>query len=648
MEKMFFYFDLCAIVVCVILIVALISRKLTKGRSNILFMMLVVAVFLTAFFDIIATSLDYSTEVTKYATPIRYLLNTLYFMFRSITVPLYIMYVCSHMGISYLFYEDRVFRRILAIPVFLASVIILSNPFTHLVFSIGDDLKYYRGPLTFALYFIGFYFVVVAFVIIHKNYQLLTKGKMIVLQMFLPINVVSVVLQMIWSDVRFELFITTLLLIAMAITVQRPEDLVDYIVNANSYSAFISDVKKSYIAKTPMVFMFVKFTNYYVLRRSIGHDYYSKLLRNISDKMYRISKIMKVHGEIYYLDNGSFAVMTSMREYEQLLDMGRIIAAYLQEPMKMEHLEVMLDARVCVATTPEDIDNEAALLLFAKNFQNKVPEERRLILLSSLMSSRDFRLRNDIDAIINRGIQTKNFEMYYQPIYSIKKKKYVSAEALIRLKDPKYGFVSPALFIPAAEESGAIHQIGDYVLEEVFSFIASTDFRELGLEYIEINLSVAQCIEANLFEKIDGLMKKYNVRPDQVNLEITETSVDYDPATTDKNINKLHEAGITFSLDDYGTGYSNITRVVSLPLDIVKLDKTLVDEMDTTVMSTVINNTVSMLKRMNKKILVEGVEEFRQYQRFEDLECDYIQGYFFSKPLPRDEYIKFVKERNID
>lgn len=647
MSGMLFYFDFCSIIVCVTLFIALITRKLTRGRNNSLFLALVMVTFFTAFFELFSVSLDYYESDYDEITVLRYLLTSLYFIFRSLIVPLYTVYLCSYMGVSYLLRENRKFKLAWYIPMIIATIVIFLNPFTHLVFSINDNYQHEQGPLAIVLYCIGFYYILFSISIIHGNRRLISVGKRVVLQMFLPVNIVAITFQIIWPEIRFETFVTSLLLIAMAISVQRPEDLMDFVVNCNSYSAFLSDVKKCYIAKTPDVFLFVKFTNFYTLRRNIGNDYYSMLLRNISDKLYQISKVMRVYGEIYYLDNGTFAVKTALREYENILDMGRMIAAYLQEPMKMEHLEVMLDARVCVATVPGDIDNEAALLLFAKNFQNKIPEERHLILLSSLMTSRDFILRNDIDAIINRGIQQKNFEMYYQPIYSINEQRFVSAEALIRLKDPKYGFVSPALFIPAAEDSGAIHQIGDYVLEEVFSFISSVDFEGLGLKYIEINLSVAQCIEANLFDKIEALMKKYNVRPEQINLEITETSVDYDPVTTDKNINKLHDAGISFSLDDYGTGYSNVTRVVSLPLDIVKLDKTLVDEMDTTIMSTVISNTVSMLKRMNKKILVEGVEEFRQYQRFEELKCDYIQGYFFSKPLPKDEYIKFVKDKNL-
>ena len=262
------------------------------------------------------------------------------------------------------------------------------------------------------------------------------------------------------------------------------------------------------------------------------------------------------------------------------------------------------------------------------------------------MNSKDFMMKNEIDDIIKKGISGNRFEMYYQPIYSVKQDRFVSAEALIRLQDEKYGFVSPAIFIPAAEASGAIHDIGDFVLEDVCRFIHTPQFLKSGLEYIEINLSVTQCIEPRLVEKIRGLISKYQVRTNQINLEITETAVDYDPVITDNNIFSLWNMGFRFSLDDYGTGYSNIKRVVSLPLDIIKFDKSFVDEMDDPKMWIAIVNTVNMLKRMNKKILVEGVEDKRTLDRFRDLGCDYIQGFYFSKPLNENDFIEFVNQKN--
>ena len=226
----------------------------------------------------------------------------------------------------------------------------------------------------------------------------------------------------------------------------------------------------------------------------------------------------------------------------------------------------------------------------------------------------------------------------------MKEKRFQSAEALLRLIDDKYGFISPELLIRAAEKSGAIHKIGSYVLEEVCRFISSEEYQALGLDYIEINLSVAQCMNEHLAEEILQMLKHYNVPVEQINLEITETAASYSQNTMISNIQTLNDAGIKFSLDDYGTGYSNMGRIISLPFHIVKLDKTLADAYGNDRMHIVLENTIRMIKDMDMKIVVEGIETEQLAEVFSALQCEYIQGYYYSRPLPEKDFITFIKQ----
>ena len=133
------------------------------------------------------------------------------------------------------------------------------------------------------------------------------------------------------------------------------------------------------------------------------------------------------------------------------------------------------------------------------------------------------------------------FEVYYQPIYNVKTSKFHSAEALVRLKTKDYGFISPALFIPYAEKTNKIHIIGDFVLEKVCKFIGSEEYKSLGLDYIEVNMSVAQCFETDLVSKMRSWMEKYNVEPMQLRLEITEKASTFNPQVVEKNMHILHK-----------------------------------------------------------------------------------------------------------
>ena len=317
----------------------------------------------------------------------------------------------------------------------------------------------------------------------------------------------------------------------------------------------------------------------------------------------------------------------------------------LHQTVKIDKFDLNLIPYVCLAKCPEDIDNFQSLISFGTDFHEKLPYNGEVIHADGSTVKRMVSLLTGMDSIIERALANHGFHVYYQPIYSIEKKRFVSAEALLRLIDEKEGFISPEIFIPAAEKSGAIHKIGDYVLTEVFQFIASSEYKKLGLEYIEINLSVSQCMHHGLADSILESMNRYGVSSNQVNLEITESAASYDQSVMSENLEQLSAAGLTFSLDDYGTGYSNMYRIAALPLKIVKLDKTFVNNQNSK-MWTILQNTVRMIKDLNMEIVVEGIETEEMVKKFSDLKCDFIQGYFFSKPIPQREFVEFIDRWN--
>lgn len=640
-------FNLCACIALVTLILALFIRKTAKGRTNMLFMLLTMSVLASGIFDIINCMYNYGFfPCTQANLPVRYFFSYAYFLVRNASAPIYMLYICSYLGIWHKINRPSAIFFLTVIPYAIDVLVLASNFFLGMTFSYDYRLQYTRGPLLYVLYAIAFYYLIFCNIALAKYKKLSPKGKYFFLTFFLPVNALSVIIQMVVPSLRIEIIVSTAFLLSMTLEVQRPEDMIDYVVGTSSYNAFLTEMRRNALSETPFSLLLIKLVNQETLRYSLGLTVYSEILKDICSRLNSIKRSMGLFSDIYYLDRGVFAIVAPPKMKEQIENMGHLISSFMLEPINLDQMEVMLDARICLLNSPDDLSGEASIMNFANSFHKKLPKSNKLITFASMTETRDFNMKVDMDAIINRGIENKSFEMYYQPIYSCEKKKFVSAEALIRLKDEQYGFVPPGLFIPEAEENGAIHQIGDFVLEDVIRFVSETDFDALGLEYIEINLSVAQCIEHNLCEKIDALLKKYNVDASKINLEITETSVDYDPVTTDRNINALSQRGLTFSLDDYGTGYSNISRVVTLPLNIVKLDKSLVDAMDSPMMWTVIKNTSQMLKRMNKKILAEGIEDQRTLDRFIDLGIDYVQGYYFSKPLPKLDYLRFVKEKN--
>ncbi|MBO4899835.1 MAG: EAL domain-containing protein [Lachnospiraceae bacterium] len=640
-------YDVCAVIALATLILALVARGLYKGRSNKLFLLLCAVLLLAGILDIASEYMDQIAAVHhEWQTPIRYLLNLFYYLSHNLMSPLYFLYMASIIGIWYKTKKTSALLYLWLVPYNLDIILLIINVANHKMFYFDENMEFCHGPWFMILYFVAFYYMFFEIIVLTRYRRIVSIPRYFLLLSMLPLNGVAVLIQFFIPELRIEIITTTIIIIEIAITVHRPEDMMDEVMGMQSYKAFLGNVHTNYVAHAPVSYLMIRINNYRLLRRSLGMTNYTELIQTVAARINQISASVSSLFDTYYLEQGSFVIAADADYFNPLLNAGHAINSYMNKPIALHHMEVKLETTACMVRFPEDIDTEDGLLNFEGTYNTKLPLTERVIVISELTKDNDFRMRNDMDAIISRAIENHKFMMYYQPIYNVAKGRFTSAEALIRLIDEEYGFVSPALFIPAAEDSGAIHDIGEYVTDAVCKFVGSQDFNALGIDYIEINLSAAQCIESDLYERIRACMDKYGVRPDQINLEITETAADYDPEVTDRNINKLSEDGIRFALDDYGTGYSNITRVVQLPLDIVKLDKSLVDDMDIPSMWAVIRNTVRMLKRMKKLILVEGVEDRRALDKFINIGCDYIQGFYFCKPLPEKDFIAFVKEHN--
>lgn len=253
----------------------------------------------------------------------------------------------------------------------------------------------------------------------------------------------------------------------------------------------------------------------------------------------------------------------------------------------------------------------------------------------------------EIERLIEEALKEDRVEVFYQPIYSIKEDKFTTAEALVRIRDEEKNLVPPGLFIPIAEKNGKILTLGNSILEKVCRFIREREPQKLGMDYIEVNLSVVQCADEKLASSFIAMLNEYEIAPDRINFEITESAELKRRDIFKANLEALQEYGISFSLDDFGTGHSNLNYIVEMPVEIVKFDRDMtnaffVEEKARVIMETAIN----MIHDMGLKVVVEGIETREQFEKMKELGVDYIQGFFFSRPVPQDEFYDFIKKNN--
>lgn len=261
----------------------------------------------------------------------------------------------------------------------------------------------------------------------------------------------------------------------------------------------------------------------------------------------------------------------------------------------------------------------------------------------------DVRHQKDIEKLVIDAMENNRIEVHYQPIFNLATNTFSSAEALVRIKLIDGTYLQPNEFIPIAEISGRIIPLSDAIYRRALSFIKSYHIERIGIKHIELNLSVKQGESPTFTTKLLQMLDDYQIDPDLINLEITETSSLRSKERLHENMSKLEAHGLSFSLDDFGSGSSNLNYVIDMPVTIVKLDKLLSEEYfkKNNKAQAIVNAVIEMAHSMGIQIVAEGIETQEEFDEMKSLGVDYIQGFFFSKPLPEHEFLKFIQEHNL-
>lgn len=250
-------------------------------------------------------------------------------------------------------------------------------------------------------------------------------------------------------------------------------------------------------------------------------------------------------------------------------------------------------------------------------------------------SKEDLQRRYELEDLLYDALKNDKFLIYYQPLYNVSDGNFTEAEALLRLKDKNGNFVSPDEFIPVAEQSGLIIDIGSMVLDKVCQYIHTLLSCKVDIDSISVNLSVVQLMQDNVVDRLLGIIRRNEISPNRILLEVTESTLISNYNMVGEKIRELSAAGIQFALDDFGTGYSNITHVIDLPFDVIKIDKSLIwDSVSNRRCNIMIRDLTKTFKNINLGVTAEGVETSEHDDFVRLCGCDKIQGFRYAKPMP--------------
>lgn len=512
----------------------------------------------------------------------------------------------------------------------LAECIAVANLFTDTIFSISGQGVYARGQFYNIIYICAFYYLLLSFVEVIRHHKALSFGSFLASIAFNTMLAIGYIVRILLPQYLILNLFTLGAIIIIYLSYQNPTIYLAGKTTAFNKKALFALLGELYEEKNPLVIGFA-IHNYNELREIYSGTQMDRGLSLIDLYLAKTFPCLKR----FYLHDGRFMLIGDD------CTQGDKIRAELTERFSKPWCadsDVDLFLEPGFAQVSPDVRNVGSKEIIKAMF-SALKEVSRLN-CSSVTVTTDAIITIEQNTLIKRAVEKaveqNAVEMFLQPLMDAKTHKLIGAEALARIRNDQNELIPPVLFIPIAERNGRINILGEQMFEKACQFIHDHDLDKMGIKWINVNLSPIQFLRRDLNERFTAILKKHNVDAEKIHLEITEESmIDY--TLLQKQIQTMKQTGFQFVLDDFGSGYSNVNRLKRCPFVNVKLDMGIVwdyfKEQD-----KILPTLVQTFKQMNFTVTAEGIETKEMAESMKQIGCDYLQGYYFCKPIPAEKF----------
>ena len=544
----------------------------------------------------------------------------------------------SWFAVAEVSYKIRPFWRNITVIPLIVELAVLCIFKTDIYVNVDDSIVYTEGTTVLVTYiFTALHIFTTLLMVIFEKRSIRKRRRMAVYSWLITWAVAGII-QFLANELLLVSFIMAVALVVMYCRLENPEYHLDYIDNVFNKKGFhmLMEENIRFHRHTPLVSIAV--SNLNTINEIFGNRTVTRVVSEVCTFLRDISGVT-----VFRLEDNLFSITYEPgKDIDGLVDRLRKI---FSQPWEVDETQIQITAGLSYLTDIcifEDVDElEEIVHYFATESAKQL--DTPLLVDSEALARRDRVLKTQ--NALEWALENDSVLVYYQPIYNVKEGKFSAMEALVRIKDEEGEIIMPGEFIEFAEKNGMILKLGDMVFRKVCEFIRNTRIEDYGIEYIEVNLSVVQCMQDDLAKDFKNIMAEYQIAPHSINLEITETAAINTKNILEKNMDDLIAYGTAFSLDDYGTGYSNLTYMVGMPLKLIKIDRSITIAYDSSEKARVATEyTVDMVHKLGMHIVVEGIETEEQYLNFKRLGVEYIQGYYFSKPLPKQRVLNYIQE----
>lgn len=630
-------YEICGILCIMIVMMNYLCIRHFDSIQNKFFGLMIGTATVVLILDVItAITIDFVASVPYW---VNYLLNTAFYSIQTCLPVIMLLYTMSLAG---KLMKCRMMHVLLLLfPAFVMIMILLFvNPFTGVFFYIDPTLGYIHGSYFIALHITSGFYMTLLMAYINIYRKDMKKVQYLTILCYLLITVVAMTIQYYFPKLLITGPTIALSIITMYFTLQNPQDMQDIMTKVFNFKAMLQFLKELIDGNKNFSIISVDMNDIQYINRIFGLIYGNQVLIEVGKFLSSNSNDIWV---FRMKDTRFIAITCHKNAYEEL---RKDILNKFDGPWEVNNTKIVLSSTICCLP---DLDHGKYTIDEIVNFieiaiSNAEPNGKkgRIFTLDDVLLNeidRTMQIEYSLhDAIKN----SRYFEMYFQPVYSTAKKRFVGAEALLRFNHPKFGILLPAEFIPIAEKNGLALQMDEAVVALVCDFIRKYDPRNtLKMKYIGINLSAAEFLNRQMPDRLTSILDNSKVDPGSILFEITETVANTSHDNVSACIRQYSDKGYHFALDDFGTGYANISQVVGLPFTIVKIDHSLAMGQH-----VVLVNLIRMFSQLDLVTVIEGIETQKHLKMLEGTGYDLIQGFYYALPMPVDEFVKFIKKEN--
>ena len=524
----------------------------------------------------------------------------------------------------------RFCRRLFAATLVFGAVAMLQN------IGIYDEqgVVYTYGPAVYVTYFYALIMLpaIILCTFIYK--KRMNRNRCTGLRYWITALVVAAIIQFVYNDLLLVGFATSLGIIVLFVSLENPELQLD-----RQYGCFNGTALSEYLNQ-----LLERGEQFVICDISLDNV---SILKNKSADIAKIrrlgNKVLAKNPDVLVFNNLDMNIILIAKDINAIRRLLKDYVKYFSgmSPGGMESMISIMPR----GNQINSVDDLLKLFSYCRN--QKSMSISNNVLFVTEKDVKEFHLIDGMKSEITAALVEDRVEIFLQPIYDIKTGKYSAAEVLVRIRKQNGEYLMPSAFIPVAEANGMIIELGKRVVDKTCSFLADGKAVALGLNTVEINLSILQCEQPDLLEDVLAVIARHGIEPNYLCMEVTETASIRSKKLILSNMESFKNIGIRFALDDFGSGQSNFTYLADMPFDILKLDMNLIKSYQVSERARhVIQAVERMAHEMGLSVVAEGVETKEEFDNMRKCGVDSIQGFYFSKPLPVYEFMDFIRRHN--